>query len=156
MKIFIGLILLSSVAHADTMVSCNDGDTCRIKRATGVVKVRLSGIDAPESDQTFGPQARAFLIELIKGQQLQLKCDGQSYDRITCGIYIGNRDIQSELVRAGWALDSPKYSHRKYAKEQSYASKNHLGMWTSKDLTSPYCWRWTGTRECNKNKLYQE
>ena len=148
--IFFGL-----VAHAETFVSCHDGDTCRFEKAGKVLNVRFSGIDAPEADQPLGNKARDFLVKLIHGKIVRLECSGKSFDRETCAVYMGDIDIQRELVRNGYAMDFPKYSSGKYKKDEEVARSQKIGIWSKTDSTSPFCWRYLGTPECNKNKLYQ-
>ena len=36
------------------------------------------------------------------------------------------------MVINGYAFDYPKYSKKKFAKEQEYAKKNKLGLWSMK------------------------
>ena len=156
MRILILVFLISSIANADSVISCVDGDTCRIKTKNGIIDIRLSGIDAPESDQPFGSEAQKYLFDLLKDKDLTIQCNGKSFDRKVCTIFIGSLDVQKNLVAHGWALDFPKYSGGKYAKEQEAAEKLKFGIWNAKDIFSPYCWRWLGLPECNKNKLFQE
>ena len=36
------------------------------------------------------------------------------------------------MVKNGYAFDYPKYSKKKFAKEQVYAKENKLGLWSMK------------------------
>ncbi len=156
------LILLSILSSATTsqlglVKSCNDGDTCRIELSNRqVIKVRLNGIDAPESDQPGGDESRQFLEDLIKGKEVSLNCNGQSWDRKTCSISVKGIDVQAEMVKAGWAWDSPKYSEGKYKLFQDQASKSGIGLWSKARISSPYCWRWTGKGNCLEDERFQE
>lgn len=156
MKKIIFFFLFSISTHADSLVSCFDGDTCKIKTKNGLISVRLDGVDAPESDQPFGNEAKNFLVEMLMGKKIDLKCKGVSFKRKVCSIYINKLNIQNEMVVNGWAMDSPKYSGGKYKNSEALAKSAKLGMWQGLNLYSPYCWRWLGTSNCNKNRLYQE
>lgn len=90
-----------------------DGDTLEINGT----RIRLAGIDAPELDQPFGQNAKRLLMSLCRGQVIHAMMDGDlSHDRLvaTCRLPDG-RDLSAELVRAGLAIDWPKYSRGKYA-----------------------------------------
>lgn len=66
-----------------------DGDTFWIRKADGKVeKIRLIGIDAPESRNTgkkqedpFGKTSAAYLQKLLQGQSVRLEYDVAKYDR---------------------------------------------------------------------------
>ena len=44
------------------------------------------------------------------------------------------------MVRSGYAFDYPKYSKKKYSKDQIYAKNNKLGLWSMK-FDYPWIWR---------------
>lgn len=123
-----------------------DGDTFRI----GPVKIRLHGVDAPESSQTCsrdgedwrcGQQAALALDEHLKG--LHLKCwpKGQSYDRVVaqCWITETGEDIAEWLSLNGWAVAAPKYSQA-YLPSEAKAKTAGLGIWGS-EFELPWIWR---------------
>lgn len=149
------ILFFANTLFADRIIGCNDGDTCQAQRGKKISKIRLFGIDAPESDQEGAESSRNFLESLVKGKDVLLKCAGENQGRRVCSINIGNTDIQKEMVRSGWAFDYPKYSLNKYSADQKAAKEAHKGLWTIKKLISPYCYRYTGIKECNENKLYQ-
>lgn len=85
-----------------------DGDTIVISGAN----IRLFGIDAPELDHPWGIDAKWALVKLCKGQTVTAEMTGAlSHERLVarCTLEDG-RDLSSEMVRAGFALDWPKYS----------------------------------------------
>lgn len=131
------------------VLGCNDGDTCNIVvNDEDVIRVRLSGVDTPESGNPFSEAARRFTNDLIKGksksEKLKLKCVGSGgFDRTACFIEVDGQDLGELLVKNGLAWDSPKYSKRKYAKLQIEAMKNQIGVWSLQldRLRSPYCQR---------------
>lgn len=153
--ILLVVLLACTQLFADKVVSCNDGDTCEVRQGKKIIKVRLAGIDAPENGQDGDEQSRKFLEDLVRGKEVNLSCIDQSYGRENCSIFVGRIDVQKEMVSSGWAFDYPKYSKEKYKREQLDAKKASKGIWTFKNLTSPYCYRYTGVKECNADKLYQ-
>ena len=50
------------------VVGITDGDTVRVMRDGVAVKIRLHGIDAPESRQAFGSRSKQFLSAAIAGK----------------------------------------------------------------------------------------
>jgi micrococcal nuclease len=90
-----------------------DGDTIDIKG----LRIRLAGIDAPELEHPYGKTAKWALVNLCKGQEIRAVFDGDlSHDRTVATCYLPDgRDLSAEMVKAGMAIDWPKFSHGKYA-----------------------------------------
>jgi endonuclease YncB( thermonuclease family) len=149
-------ILLSGVAaKAWTLIGCHDGDTCTITDHKITKNIRFFGIDAPESDQPYGTDAKLYVESLLKNHDIEIKCAGSSYNRPTCAILVNKQDVQAALVKKGLAMDYPRFSRGRYTKLQEYAKQNRLGMWADANITSPFCWRWSDHSACKKDKLYQ-
>lgn len=89
-----------------------DGDTIIINK----VRIRLAGIDAPELEHPFGKQSKWALAKLCKGQTVTARIKPElSYDRLVAECFLPDgRDLGAEMVRAGLALDWPKFSGGKY------------------------------------------
>lgn len=88
-----------------------DGDTIDI----GGTRIRLAGIDAPEIDHPYGKQAKWTLVNLCKGQAVRAVFDEEtSHGRVvaTCTLPDGS-DLSAEMVKAGMAIDWPKFSRGK-------------------------------------------
>lgn len=99
-----------------------DGDTIVIDK----VHIRLAGIDAPELDHPYGQQSKWALVKLCKGQVITACIKPEmSYDRVVAECFLPDgRDIAAEMVKAGLALDWPKFSGGKYRQfEQADARK---------------------------------
>lgn len=91
----------------------SDGDTLVARLSTvksglkGEEKVRLVGIDCPESAQRWGPPAAARLATLVLGRPVILEIAPQSrdrYGRLLAGVYLddGATLVQELLVREGF------------------------------------------------------
>ena len=89
-----------------------DGDTIVVSK----IKIRLAGIDAPELDQPWGRKSKWKMVELCKGQVIDVQLTGEtSYDRLVGTCYLADgRDLGAEIVRAGLALDGGHFSKGKY------------------------------------------
>ncbi|MEY4064917.1 MAG: hypothetical protein RIR26_1125 [Pseudomonadota bacterium] len=140
------------------VVSCNDGDTCRLKGADAIeIKVRLVGIDAPENSkkrrkkitegQPGGEEAKNFLNSLVAGKSVTLKNYGSDpYGRNLAEIMIGNQNANLTMVSEGWAEVYRGKAPRNldidgYQKAQSEAQKARKGIWKFSSYESPKDWR---------------
>lgn len=106
--------------------SITDGDTFRL----GVIRVRLWGMDAPELATRFGPPARQRLAEVIGGRAVRCGPEVQkSYRRTVraCQNWQG-LDLSRVMVREGWAVDWPSYSHGAYAADEAEAQRAKAGV----------------------------
>lgn len=122
-----------------------DADTVRI----GDVRIRLNGIDAPETDQVCnrdgqdwmcGQAATAALIEFLDGRSIS--CLGQTedrYGRVIATCYVGSSNINSWLVRRGWAVAYRRYSNQ-YTPEEAAARSERLNLWSGQ-FDMPWDWR---------------
>ena len=122
-----------------------DADTIKV----GAIPVRLYGIDAPESGQTCerdgktygcGKQATKTLADLIAGQPVQCEIVGRDDFGRALGICsVGCTELNSTLVRQGWALAFVKYSER-YVADQNAAQLAKVGLWAG-SFMKPWEWR---------------
>lgn len=128
-----------------------DGDTIEIAGT----RIRLNGIDAPESRQTCsrangstwrcGQHAARALDELISAQQ-PVYCDvtgTDRYGRAIADCRASDIDLADWLVRNGLALDWPRYSGGRHQAAQREASEARRGIWQGK-FTEPWVWRRRG------------
>lgn len=89
-----------------------DGDTIDI----GGTRIRLAGIDAPELDHPFGKNAKWFLVRLCQGHEVKAVFHADlTHDRTVATCFLPDgRDLSAEMVKAGMAVDWPKFSGGKY------------------------------------------
>jgi endonuclease YncB( thermonuclease family) len=122
-----------------------DGDTIEIHST----RIRLYGIDAPESDQTCrvkgepfrcGQQAAFALADKIKGHTVECRPkDQDQYGRIVAKCFIGVEDINGWMVERGWALAYLQYS-RDYVGQERNAANAKRGIWQG-EFQVPWEWR---------------
>jgi endonuclease YncB( thermonuclease family) len=139
------VVLMGGLAQADGgdivgQASVIDGDTIEIHGQ----RIRLWGIDAPESDQLCrnddsdpyqcGRAAATALAGLLYAVPRPVTCaltGSDQYGRAVavCSLGQPGPDIGQWLVANGHALDWPRYSKGKYEGPQSEAEKAGRGMW---------------------------
>ncbi|WP_287962400.1 thermonuclease family protein [Alcanivorax sp.] len=123
-----------------------DGDTLDIQGT----RIRLHGIDAPESGQQCyrdseawrcGKAAAFALDQYLDGRHLQCWHKGKSYDRIVavCQVLESGEDVAYWLALNGWAVAAPMYSQR-YLPAEAKAKSENAGIWDSKFVV-PWIWR---------------
>src|SRR6266436_2308723 len=95
------------------VVAIADGDTITIlDSANTQYRVRLAGIDAPETRQAFGEQSRLSLSEMIFGKDVSLSYQKiDQYGRIVGKIFLNGKDINLEQVNAGMAWNFTFFEH---------------------------------------------
>lgn len=151
------LILLSVLAFpalgydiTGRIVSITDGDTVILLDAQQRQhKIRLSGIDAPESHQPFGQKSKSSLSAMVFNREVVAECGKtDKYRREICKIFVGRIDANLEQVKAGMA-----WWYRQYSKEQSpkdredyevaefHAKTRRVGLWADKNPVPPWEWR---------------
>lgn len=138
------------------VVAIADGDTITILDSANTQhRIRLAGIDAPESHQTFGEQSRLGLSEMIFGKDVSVsyrKID--QYGRIVGQVLLDGRDINLEQVKAGMAWHYKFYEDEEtpedrelYAKAEDEARAARRGLWQDPNPVEPGAFRKEEKRE---------
>ncbi|MBV9959726.1 MAG: thermonuclease family protein [Acidobacteria bacterium] len=135
------------------VVGIADGDTLIISNtARQQLLVRLQGIDAPETGQSFSREALESLTNLVSGKSVMLEFDPHgkpdSEGRVVAKVYLEGRDIALEQVKAGFAWfckdykkmqsESDRYSYAEAEKEARHASR---GLWRESAPVAPWKYR---------------
>jgi endonuclease YncB( thermonuclease family) len=132
-----------------------DGDTIKAQGHDIEIKVRLVGIDAPETSrkkrepgQPYSQEAKKYLAGLILNKTVDIKGYGlDRYNRILGVIYLDGKNINLEMVRSGLAEvyrgNPPKgLDLEPYWKAEKQAKAAMRGMWSLGDkYISPRDWR---------------
>lgn len=112
-------------------------------------KIRLAGIDAPESGQAFGDKAREHLSELILDQQLMIfSTRTDRYGRLVSQVFLYGKEISLAMIRAGFAWhlkeaekEQPEKERAVFAAAETDARKAKLGLWADPDPIPPWVFR---------------
>jgi endonuclease YncB( thermonuclease family) len=86
------------------VVGITDGDTLTLLVGRREVKIRLAEIDTPERRQPYGSRAKEALSKLAFGKRARVVVVDQDRYGWTVGrVYVGDVDVNAELVRRGAA-----------------------------------------------------
>lgn len=133
----------SSGACTGRVVGISDGDTIKVMCEGLETKVRLDQVDAPEKAQAFGSKAKQVLSDLIFGKVVRLEISGTDrYGRTLATVWLADRDINRELIRAGYAWAYLKYLRdESLSKEEGQARSTQRGLWADSDPQPPWEFR---------------
>lgn len=115
------------------VVAVIDGDTIEIE---GGERVRYIGIDTPETDECYGPEATQANKELVLGKEVILIRDVEDrdkYGRLLRYVIANGRFVNTELVRLGYA--EPRSYGESVMFQQvltlfgRYAREEKFGLW---------------------------
>jgi endonuclease YncB( thermonuclease family) len=125
------------------VVSVTDGDTITVLVNKQSIKVRLEGIDAPESRQSFGTKAKQALSEMVFGKQVTIKKTGEDrYGRTLGVVVVGDVDANAKMIQDGWAWHFKKYNdEERLAKLEVEARGAKRGLWAETTPLAPWDYR---------------
>jgi endonuclease YncB( thermonuclease family) len=150
------LLLLQATGHTAPLILKGrivwvaDGDTVTLldERKT-LHKIRLAGIDAPETAMPYGRQATLHLASLVLGKHVDAATYKQDrYGRTVATLLLGAQDINLAMIQAGlawhykrYAKEQPAAEAQAYAQAEVLAQTNNLALWQDSDPCTPWDWR---------------
>jgi micrococcal nuclease len=123
-----------------------DGDTIAVAMNGQVEKVRLIGVDTPETHkpntpvQCYGPAAAAYTKTRIGQQRVRLVADALSTDRDRYGrllryVYLPDgTNLDEALIQNGYGFYYPYFPFTKstrFAADEQTAITAHKGLWAN-------------------------
>lgn len=139
----ISVMAATTQPYQAKVIGIADGDTITVLQGTTQIKIRLYGIDCPESHQAFGSKAKQFTSSLIFGQTVTIEpVDTDRYGRSVAWVYSGSKCLNEELLRAGLAWHFKKYSSDKSLAElETGARQKRVGLWSDPNVVAPWEYR---------------
>jgi endonuclease YncB( thermonuclease family) len=142
------------------VIGIADGDTLTVlDGANQQHKIRLDGIDAPESNQDFGSRSKQSLSDLIFGKKVTITGSNKDrYGRVVGKVKLDGKDINLEQINRGMA-----WFYRQYAKElspedqklydetETKARYARRGLWIASSPMPPWKFRAENRTEPNEN-----
>ena len=147
--------ILEGEAMPVRIVRVVDGDTVLVRRkgwwrsllGSPSIRVRLHGIDAPETNQRFGRKSTRALRRMLAGGGFQMEVTGRDrYGRVVGLIHRGSRyqSVNLAMVSEGWAHAYVRFGGRDLGMEEAEraARESGLGIWKRRVAAEhPELWR---------------
>jgi endonuclease YncB( thermonuclease family) len=146
------MILYAAAVHAApirtvtaTITRITDGDTVQAITPEGTkLKVRLYGIDAPETSkgknqgEPFGNDSRNYLASLVNQRSVRVEIrDIDRYRRMVAILWLGEWNVNLEMINAGMAEAYGEYLKQPYRgpflQAEQEAKALGKGIWTQGD-----------------------
>ncbi len=155
-KLFLLFLLLPGILYAGQfkVTRVYDGDTLKASGHDIEIKVRLVGIDAPETPkgkrktgQPYSQKAKQFLTKMVLNKTVDIKGYGVGpYNRQLAVVYVDGNNVNLELIKAGLAEvyqgKPPKgFNIGPYKKADARAKTENMGVWSLDEYVSPRDWR---------------
>ena len=135
------------------VIGVADGDTITVLDANKHKhKIRLYGIDSPESGQAFGNKAKKATSDLLYGKNVEINVlDRDRYGREVGIVFQNNININGELIKHGYAWVYTKYCKVRTCEAwysfEVEASLNKRGVWADPDAIPPWKYRAQGRQQ---------
>lgn len=151
----VGLIAFSVVGVCaqelrGRVVSVADGDTITVLDSTNTQhKIRLNGIDAPESKQDFGQVSKRNLSDLVFGKDVTVRWSKMDkYRRIVGTVFVGGTNANLEQLKGGFAWYYRQYERdvapdlrNAYERAEADARAARRGLWSQPNPQPPWEFR---------------
>ena len=145
--VFLILTIIPTIANATpaTVVRVYDGDTLNLDVQGKTVRIRLYGIDAPESGQDGNVAATRFLRRLVLKHPVEVKI--LQTDRLNQAFAVVIREgkessVNAAMVANGYAWGNPEQCRTeecpRWKKIESQARMLKLGIWSDYDVVPPW------------------
>ena len=133
-------------ARSATVLRVSDGDTILVRVGKEEIKVRLYGIDAPESKQPGGAEATAFLEALLLTEKVIIKTlDVDRYRREVALVELRGQSVQEATLERGLVWVYTKYCKADFCKTwkeiEERARAEGVGLWKDGEAVEPWVWR---------------
>lgn len=132
------------------VVGVSDGDIITVLASNHArIRVRLTGIDAPDRNQDFGMRARKNLADKVFGKTVELHIRGKDNLKQTLGlVLLDDKDINESMVEDGYAWFYRKYADQipkdestRYDEAETAAKSKKLGLWAAQNPVAPWDFR---------------
>lgn len=138
----LGLLLVSKLPEKEwRLVRAVDGDTIDVTDGYRVERVRMRLVDAPESDQPYGEEARELVEKLIGNKAIALAgWDRDEYGRLLSSPVVNGVKVEHVLLERGLAWSYYRDDVALMNKEEQ-SRRAGRGLWKAKNPVKPSQWR---------------
>jgi endonuclease YncB( thermonuclease family) len=155
--VFLCLLFFTIFSFAEELIGkvikVSDGDTITVLDSNNQkYKIRLKGIDAPESQQVYGDISTQSLSELVYDKEVIVTWDKKDkYYRILGKVIVDGRDVNYEQLKKGLAWYYKQYEKdlsdedkKKYSEAEEWARNYTEGLWVDSNSIPPWEFRRRG------------
>lgn len=142
------LVVIPSSAHADhsgEVISIIDGDTIEVLHEQKPERIRLNGIDCPEKVRHLARTPnRPHLIWCLAKKYNFIRVAKDKHGRTIADVLLADgRNVNQELVKAGWCWWYREYAPKELALKQAEqeAKEAKRGLWSDPDPVPPWLYR---------------
>lgn len=147
------LLLASTPANANSstftgkVIDVADGDTITVlTQSDEKIKIRLAGVDCPETFQVHGEAAKQYLASLVAGKRVRIVPETvDQYGRTVGMVLVNGANINEQIVSNGHGWVFRKYCTADYCgdwlKLEEKARKSRIGLWQDANPKPPWEWR---------------
>lgn len=149
--IVLSLLLSTNSYSTDSftgqVVGISDGDTITVQNSNNEkVKIRLAGIDCPETFQVHGEKAKQYITSLVSGKRARIEPETiDQYGRTVGVVLVNGKNINEQMVTNGHGWVFRKYCKADYCKEwlklEEAAKNARIGLWADNNPMPPWEWR---------------
>jgi endonuclease YncB( thermonuclease family) len=127
------------------VVKVSDGDTFTLLTSNKKqIRIRIYGIDAPETGQPYSEKSRLYLANMIAGRIVIIEVNNtDKYGRKVAKVKTETiNDVGLEMIRAGFAWHYSYFDKTKaYSQVEQEARDKGVGLWADKNPINPYEYR---------------
>ncbi|WP_165044162.1 thermonuclease family protein [Dysgonomonas sp. ZJ709] len=125
------------------IIRISDGDTVVLLDSLGTHhKIRLDGVDCPETGQDFGTKATNFTKDLCIDKHITVDVVGtDQYQRILGVVYVDDININEELLKNGLAWRYKYNKSPRYLELEEDARLRKINIWSMKNPVAPWDFR---------------
>jgi len=152
--VFLIFLFFSLLSLAEELVGkvikVSDGDTVTVLDSNNQKhKIRLKGIDAPETQQAFGDTSTQSLAELVYDKEVLVTWDKKDkYYRILGKVIVDGKDTNYLQLKKGLAWYYKQYEkdlsdedREKYTEAEEWARNYTEGLWADSNSIPPWEFR---------------
>ena len=146
--LLLSILLISAYARpADTarVIGVSDGDTLTVLSGKTQTRIRLHGIDAPETGQDYGSRAKQVASKLVFGKLVTVRpVDKDRYGRTVAEVILPDgRSMNREMVGQGaaWWYKEFAPADGRLARLEAEAKASRRGLWNQPNPVPPWMWR---------------
>jgi micrococcal nuclease len=127
------------------VISISDGDTIDVlDQSRKTIRIRLFGVDAPETGQPFSKNAKQFISSRVGGKIVDvIQRDRDRFGRAIGDVIIEGRRLSVDIVAAGLAWHYVQFApnDQELASAERFARQSKLGLWSDSRHVPPWEWR---------------